>query len=128
MDGPQVCISLLTNLGRHPIGKPFFNFNIFVFVRARNLDEATKSVYKENVRITKALNYHTEEGEQLRKLKERLERENDQLKGDKEIDDLLIQRKVAQARHNKRLVKEVCPCSYPFHSTPHFCYNVEILF
>ena len=91
-----------------------------IFVCARNLDEATKSVYKENVRITKALNYHTEEGEQLRKLKERLERENDQLKGDKEIDDLLIQRKVAQSRHNKRLVKEVCLCSSPLSFNPTF--------
>lgn len=73
----------------------------------RNLDETTKSVYKENVRINRALHYYMEEVEQLKRWRKRLEKENSQLKATKELDEALIRRKVTQSRHNKSLIKEV---------------------
>jgi len=69
-------------------------------------------VYKENVRLTRALALHTQEGEELRKIRGRLEHENKLLKESKEIDDQLIQQKVLQTRRLKKLIKEACPSGF----------------
>ena len=76
-------------------------------VLARNLDETTRSVYKENVRVSEALNYHMVEGDKLKETKERLEEQNQELQGEQELNALVIQDKVAQARQQKHLIKEV---------------------
>ena len=79
-----------------------------------NLDETTKSVYKENVRLSEALNYHMKEGQVLRKQKEKLEEENEFLKGDKEINEMMVQEKVSQSKNQKQQLKDVSFHFYPF--------------
>ena len=77
------------------------------FLCFRNLDETTKSVYKENVRLSEALNYHMKEGELLKKERERLKEESERLMGEKEVNDMMVQEKVIQAKQQKELIKEV---------------------
>jgi len=72
-----------------------------------NLDETTKSVYKENVRLTEALNYHMKEGDLLRKERDRLQEENANLMEEKEVTDLMVKEKVVQAKHQKETIKEL---------------------
>ncbi|XP_064623880.1 basal body-orientation factor 1-like [Lineus longissimus] len=72
-----------------------------------NLDETTRSVYKENVRVSEALNYHMREGDQLKKIKHTLDEENETLKGDKELNEMMIQEKVVQSRNQKHQIKEL---------------------
>ena len=64
-------------------------------------------MYKENVRVNEALAYHMEEGDKLKRVKERLEKENSELKGDKELNEMMIQEKVQQSKNNKQLIKDV---------------------
>ena len=64
-------------------------------------------MYKENVRVSEALSYHMIEGDKLRKEKDTLQEENDLLKGDKEMNDLVIKNKVSQCRQQKTQLKEV---------------------
>ena len=71
------------------------------------MDETTKSVYKENVRLTEALNYHMKEGDLLRKERDRLQEENANLMEEKEVIDLMVKEKVVQAKHQKETIKEV---------------------
>ncbi|XP_005096741.1 basal body-orientation factor 1 isoform X2 [Aplysia californica] len=72
-----------------------------------NLDETTKSVYKENVRLTEALNYHMKEGDLLKKERDRLQEENDNLKQEKEVTDMMVQDKVVQVKQQKETIKEL---------------------
>jgi len=78
-----------------------------VSVFFRNLDETTKSVYKENVRLSEALSYHMKEGEVLTKAREKLEEEVAALRGDKQVNDVLVQEKVAQSKNQKQQIREV---------------------
>ena len=71
------------------------------------MDETTKSVYKENVRLSEALNYHMKEGDVLKKKVSRLEEENESLKGDKELNDMMVQEKVVQVKQQKEQIREV---------------------
>ena len=73
-----------------------------------NLDETTKSVYKENVRLSEALNYHMKEGELLTKERDRLLEENNNFREEKEVTDLMVQEKVVQVKQQKETIKEVC--------------------
>lgn len=73
----------------------------------RNLDDTTKSVYKENILLTKSLAYHKDEAEQLKRLREKLERENLDFKAERELNEALVHRKVAEAKQHKQLIKEV---------------------
>jgi len=57
--------------------------------------------------VTEALASHIDEADQLRDEVRRLEYENRQLRNDQELNDLLIQQKVAQSRRNKQTIKEV---------------------
>lgn len=72
-----------------------------------NLDETTKNIFKENVRVTQALSYHVEEADELRKRVTKLERENEQLRGNQELNEMLVQQKVSQSQKNKQTIKEV---------------------
>ena len=82
------------------------NYNFYHFF-CSNLDETTKSVYKENVRLSEALNYHMKEGEVLKKKVAKLEEENESLKGDKELNDMMVQDKVIQVKQQKEQIREV---------------------
>lgn len=59
------------------------------------------------MRVNEALAYHIEEGDKLKRVKERLEKENGDLRGDKELNEMMIQEKVQQSKHNKQLIKDV---------------------
>ena len=72
-----------------------------------NLDETTRSVYKENVRVSEALSYHMDEGEKLKRLRAKLEAENERLLNEKELNDMMIQEKVQQVQQQKSAIKEV---------------------
>lgn len=78
----------------------------------RNLDETTKSVYKENVRVNEALSYHMQEGDKLKAIKDDLHCENEELKGEKEMNEMIIKEKVAQARNQKQHLKDVSPIKF----------------
>ncbi|KAK6165338.1 hypothetical protein SNE40_022284 [Patella caerulea] len=71
-----------------------------------NLDETTKNVYKENVRLSEALNFHMKESDLLKKERAELLTENEQLKGEKEINDIMVQDKIVQSKHQKEKLKE----------------------
>lgn len=79
----------------------------FLFYLFRNLDETTKSVYKENVRLSEALSYHMKEGEVLKKLRDKLQEENEQLRGDKELNDMMVQEKIVQVKQQKEQIRQV---------------------
>ena len=73
----------------------------------RNLDETTKSVYKENVRVNEALTYHIQAGDKLKAAEADLHAENEELKGEKELNEMIVKEKVAQARSLKQQLREV---------------------
>ena len=72
------------------------------------LDETTCSVYKENVRVTEALNYHVKESDVLKLSRDTLLKANKKLKGDNELKELMIQEKVVQNVKLKEQNKQVC--------------------
>lgn len=86
--------------------KEYYN-KVLLCVFCRNLDETTKSVYKENVRLSEALNYHMKEGDILKKLKSKLEEENEGLLGDKELNEMMVQDKVVQSKQQKEQIRQV---------------------
>lgn len=79
----------------------------FFLLKYRNLDETTKSVYKENVRLNEALNYHMKEGEILTKERDVLLEENKMLRGEKEVQDMMVQEKVIQVKTQRENIKQV---------------------
>ena len=81
--------------------------NCHSFAICSNLDETTKSVYKENVRLSEALNYHMKEGELLKKERERLTEQNSLLKGEKDVNDSVVQERVVVAKQQKESIKQV---------------------
>ena len=64
-------------------------------------------MYKENVRVNEALSYHMEEGDKLKKIQAKLEKENESLKSEKEMNDMMIQEKVSQGKTQKQHIKQV---------------------
>ena len=72
-----------------------------------NLDERTRSVYRENAQMAEALTLHMTEEQSLRAEKERLEIANRQLAAEKELSQQLAQEKVSQAQQHKKLIRYV---------------------
>lgn len=72
-----------------------------------NLDERTREVYRENIHMAEALSLHMEHEATLRKDKEQLEMANRQLVAEKELNQQMVKEKIAQARHHKKLIKEL---------------------
>ncbi|ELU12903.1 hypothetical protein CAPTEDRAFT_173951, partial [Capitella teleta] len=72
-----------------------------------NLDETTRSVYKENVRVNEALSYHIAEGEKLKTLSHSLEEQNKELSSEQELNQLLIKQKLTQSKSQKSEIKEL---------------------
>ena len=59
------------------------------------------------MRLSESLNYHMKEGEMLKKVKEKLEEENEKLKGDKELNEMMVQEKVVQTKNQKQQIRTV---------------------
>ena len=57
--------------------------------------------------MSEALNYHMKEGDVLKKKVSRLEEENESLKGDKELNDMMVQEKIVQVKQQKEQIREV---------------------
>jgi hypothetical protein len=68
------------------------------------LDETTKDAYKENMRLTEALNYHAEERTELNRLNAELLRKNQALTEQNEFQSVLVKGKVVQAIEHEALV------------------------
>ncbi|KAK0136393.1 Basal body-orientation factor 1 [Merluccius polli] len=62
------------------------------------LDDASRSVFKENVRLNEALNYHMKEVEDVKKLAVSLAEENASMTMDKGTDALMIKKNAAQMK------------------------------
>ncbi|XP_045918561.1 basal body-orientation factor 1 [Micropterus dolomieu] len=65
------------------------------------LDDASRSVFKENVRLNEALKYHIKEAEDLQKLTLSLTKENASLALDKETFELIVKKNAAQMEAQK---------------------------
>nr|XP_033808847.1 basal body-orientation factor 1 isoform X2 [Geotrypetes seraphini] len=65
------------------------------------LDDASRSVFKENVRLGEALTYHINEAEELKKAKDKLKEEKHLLQMQRETDDRLVQEKILQVTNQK---------------------------
>ena len=64
-------------------------------------------MYKENVHLSEALGQHIEQSEYLKKKTRALERENESLKSDKELNRLLVQEKVSESKRHRKQIKDV---------------------
>ncbi|XP_040917237.1 basal body-orientation factor 1-like [Toxotes jaculatrix] len=65
------------------------------------LDDASRSVFKENVRLNEALKYHIKETEDLQKLTNSLSRQNASLELDKNTFELMVKKNAAQMEAQK---------------------------
>ncbi|XP_005986625.2 basal body-orientation factor 1 [Latimeria chalumnae] len=71
-----------------------------------HLGETARSVFRENVRLTESLNYHIKELEELKKVKEKLENENQALTQHKETNDRLVEKKVSQSKQQLEQIQD----------------------
>ncbi|XP_051249908.1 basal body-orientation factor 1 isoform X1 [Dicentrarchus labrax] len=71
------------------------------------LDDASRSVFKENVRLNEALKYHIKEAEELQKLTHSLEKENALLEVDKNTIELLVKKNAAQMEAQKKEISKL---------------------
>ncbi|OCT68141.1 hypothetical protein XELAEV_18039437mg [Xenopus laevis] len=71
------------------------------------LDEARKSVFKENVRLKEAFSYHLKEMKDIKKSKKMQEDAKLHLLQEKETNDLLVQEKVSQVSQKKVQIQEL---------------------
>lgn len=71
------------------------------------LDETTRSVYKENVRVSEVLSYHMKESEELKNAKDKLDEQVKELRGTQEMHQQLVQSKVVENRKQKAQIKQL---------------------
>lgn len=71
----------------------------------KNIKEATKDVYKENVKMVEALRYHIEESEMLSRHNVELLEHNQRLRDEKEVSDLLVREKVMSSKRYQQHVR-----------------------
>lgn len=71
-----------------------------------NLDETTKSIYKENVRLNESLGYHVKAAEDLKISRDKLLEENLVLQGEKDMNSLIVEEKIAQSKSLQKQLKE----------------------
>lgn len=62
-----------------------------------NLENTTKSVYRENVKITEALKYHLVQGDDLQRRADSLSSINRTMLEEREMHDLIVKEKIAQS-------------------------------
>ena len=70
-----------------------------------NLDETTRDVYRENVRLAEALKRHVEDGELLRKRNEELEERCKLLLDEREVNQLIVKEKILKGKSQNSEVK-----------------------
>nr|XP_002122599.1 basal body-orientation factor 1-like [Ciona intestinalis] len=66
-----------------------------------NLDETTRSVYKENIRLNEALSYHIKESQSLQTRCDSLTTEVESLRANKELSDATVKEKVTESKRHK---------------------------
>ncbi|KAK3716448.1 hypothetical protein QZH41_019378, partial [Actinostola sp. cb2023] len=70
-----------------------------------NLDETTRSVYKENVCINAALEFHVKEGHELKKERDNLFEQNKELLSEKELNGMIVQEKWLNLNNNTNVLQ-----------------------
>ncbi|KAK9533614.1 hypothetical protein VZT92_008721 [Zoarces viviparus] len=71
------------------------------------LDDVSRSVFKENVRLNEALKYHIKEAEQLQILTNSMAKENASLALDKKTFELMVKKNAAQMGAHKKELSEL---------------------
>ncbi|XP_056250107.1 basal body-orientation factor 1-like [Seriola aureovittata] len=71
------------------------------------LDDASRSVFKENVRLNEALKYHVKEAEDLQKLSNSLAKQNASLALDKNTFESMVKKNAAQMEAQKRQLSKL---------------------
>ncbi|XP_068689370.1 basal body-orientation factor 1-like [Montipora foliosa] len=71
-----------------------------------NLDETTRSVYKENVRLNAALDFHMKEGQDLKKERDILDKKTNGLMSEKELNGMIVQEKIVESKQHKKQIAE----------------------
>lgn len=74
---------------------------------ARNLDEVTRNVYKENLKLAESFKVNSRELETLRKVNRQLEEQNEYLKGQLEDNGSLVKDRVEQANKQAKQIREL---------------------
>ncbi|ORY43712.1 hypothetical protein BCR33DRAFT_246834 [Rhizoclosmatium globosum] len=72
-----------------------------------NLNETTKDIYKENIRMAESLRYHVEEGAELQKQNRALLQANRQLMEEKDLHNVIVKEKVLQVKQQAQEIKEL---------------------
>ncbi|XP_063712972.1 basal body-orientation factor 1-like [Symsagittifera roscoffensis] len=73
----------------------------------RNLDENTRSVYKENVRLSEALHLHMTSEDKLKKKVDNLEGVTGDYAAERDLHDVLVQEKIIEAKRQKNHIKKL---------------------
>ncbi|XP_078134141.1 basal body-orientation factor 1-like [Sander vitreus] len=71
------------------------------------LDDASRSVFKENVRLNEALKYHIKEAEDLQILTNSMAKENASLEMDKNTFELMVKKNAAQMEAQKKEISKL---------------------
>merc|ERR1712136_627048 len=71
------------------------------------LDETTRSVYKENIRLNEALTYHIQESETLQKKCDSLTTEVEDLRAQKSLNEATVREKVTESKRNKKEIHDL---------------------
>ncbi|KAJ3325341.1 hypothetical protein HDV06_004200 [Boothiomyces sp. JEL0866] len=72
-----------------------------------NLKHTTKDVYKENIRISEALLYHVQDGQELGRINTDLESQNKQLLQEKELHSVIVKEKIIHSRNQEIEIKQL---------------------
>jgi len=73
----------------------------------KNLDENTRSVYKENVRLSEALSLHMTSEDKLKKRVDNLEGVTGDYAAERDLHDVLVQEKIIEAKRQKNHIKKL---------------------
>jgi hypothetical protein len=71
------------------------------------LDEATRNIYKENLKLTESLKLNITENENLKNVNQMLYEDNATLKSDLELHKHLVQDKVEVSQKQAKQIKDV---------------------
>ena len=72
----------------------------------QNLDETTRNIYRENVRLTESLSLHMKESEELKKTLADLENKVETLSASQEMNESITREKVQQVKNQRKSLKE----------------------
>ena len=82
-------------------------WNKYPQTHARKYDQTSKSLYEDNVKLLKILNYHLGEIHKLKRSKERVLELNEGLRIEKECADIAVKQKIIQNKKMTKYVSEV---------------------